>query len=66
MCTNKDTPEKTIHVKFLSPSCCVTYKMTTRQLNIKDSSYHFYNDLINVLNFEASNSKLDEKNIERH
>ena len=35
--------------------------MTTRQLNIKDGTYYFYNDLINVLNFEASNLKLDKK-----
>ena len=41
-------------------------KMTTRQLNIKNRSYHFYKDLINVLNFEASNLKLDKKNMERH
>ena len=35
--------------------------MTTRQLNIKDRSYYFYNDLINVLNFEASSFKIDKK-----
>ena len=35
--------------------------MTARQLNIKNRSYYFYNDLI-VLNFEASNFKLDKKN----
>ena len=34
--------------------------MTTRQLNIKNRTYYFYNDLINVLNFEASNLKLDK------
>ena len=38
-----------------------TYKMTTRQSNIKDRTYYFYNDLINVLNFEANNLKLDKK-----
>ena len=38
-----------------------TYKMTTRQLNIKNRSYYFYNDLINVLNFEASKLELDKK-----
>ena len=36
--------------------------MTTRQLSIKNRSYYFYNDLINVLNFEAKNLKLDKKN----
>ena len=35
--------------------------MTTRQLNIKNRTYYFYNDLINVLSFEASNLKLDKK-----
>ena len=35
--------------------------MTKRQLNIKDRTYYFYNDLINVLNVEASNLKLDKK-----
>ena len=38
--------------------------MTTRQLNIKDRTYYFYNDLINVLNFEANNLKLDKKSWE--
>ena len=35
--------------------------MSTRQLNIKNRIYYFYNDLNNVLNFEASNLKLDKK-----
>ena len=37
------------------------YKMTIRQLNIKNRINYFYNDLINVINFEASNLKLDKK-----
>ena len=35
--------------------------MPKRQLNLENRSYYFYNDLINVLNFEASNLKLDKK-----
>ena len=35
--------------------------MTTRQLSIKNRTYYFYNDLINVLNFEANNLKIDKK-----
>ena len=35
--------------------------MTTRQLNIKNGTHYFYNDLINVLNFEASSLKLGRK-----
>ena len=35
--------------------------MTTRQLNIKNRTYYFYNDLINILNFEVSNLKLDKR-----
>ena len=37
------------------------YKVITKKLNIKNRTYYFYNDLINVLNFEASNLKLDKK-----
>ena len=36
--------------------------MTTRQLNIKNRTYYYYNVLINVLKFEAGNLKLDKKN----
>ena len=35
--------------------------MTKRQLNIKNRTYHFYNNLVNVLNFEASSLKLGQK-----
>ena len=33
--------------------------MAVRQLNIKNRAYYFYNDLINALNFEPNNLKLD-------
>ena len=36
-------------------------KVKTRQLSIKNRSYYFYNDLINLSNFEGSNLKLDKK-----
>ena len=35
--------------------------MTAKQLNIKNRTYYFYNDLINALNFEPINLKLDKK-----
>ena len=35
--------------------------MTTQQLNIKNRTYYFYNDLTNITNFETSNLKLDKK-----
>ena len=35
--------------------------MTAKQLNIKNRTYYFYNDLINVLNFRPINLKLDKK-----
>ena len=37
--------------------------MTTKQLDIKTRTYYFYNDLINLSNFEASNLKLDKKKV---
>ena len=39
--------------------------MATRQLNIKNRSYYFYNDLINILNFESNNLKLDKNELIR-
>ena len=35
--------------------------MAVKQLNIKNRTYYFYNNLINVLNFEPNNLKLDKK-----
>ena len=35
--------------------------MTAKQLNIKNRTYYFYNDLINALNFKLINLKLDKK-----
>ena len=35
--------------------------MTTKQLNIKDRSYYFYNDLINLWDFNKQNLKVDKK-----
>ena len=35
--------------------------MRTKQLNIKNRTYHFYNDLINILGFEENSLKLDKK-----
>ena len=35
--------------------------MAVKQLNIKNRTYSFYNDLINALNFEPNNLKLDKK-----
>ena len=35
--------------------------MAVKQLNIKNRTYYFYNDLINALHFEPNNLKLDKK-----
>ena len=35
--------------------------MTTKQLDIKNKSYYFYNVLNNLLNFSMINLKLDKK-----
>ena len=35
--------------------------MTTKQLDIKNNSYYFYNDLINLSNFSMNNLNLDKK-----
>ena len=35
--------------------------MRTKQLNIKNKTYYFYNDLINLSNFSMNDLKLDKK-----
>ena len=35
--------------------------MAVKELNIKNRTYYFYNDLINALHFESDNLKLDKK-----
>ena len=35
--------------------------MAVRELNIKNRSYYFFNDLIDILNFESINLKLDKQ-----
>ena len=37
--------------------------MAIRQLNIKGKTYYFYNDLINIKNFNINNLKLDKKDV---
>ena len=37
--------------------------MAIRQLNIKGRPYYFYNDLINIKNFNINNLKLDKKGV---
>ena len=35
--------------------------VTTKQLNIKNRTYYFYNDLINIKDFDPTLLKLDKK-----
>ena len=37
--------------------------MTKRKVNVKNRSSYFYNDLINILSFEASNLKIRQKEL---
>ena len=37
--------------------------MTIRQLNIEGRTYYFYNDFINIKNFNSNNLKLDKKSV---
>ena len=34
-----------------------------RQINIKNQTYYFYNDIINLDEFDGSKIKVDQKNI---
>ena len=35
---------------------------TTKQINIKNGTYYFYNDVIDIENFDARILKIDKKN----
>ena len=37
--------------------------MTTKHLDIKNKTFYFYNDLINLSNFSMNNLKLDKKTL---
>ena len=37
--------------------------MAIRQLNIKSKTYYYYNDLINIKNFNNNKLKLDKKGV---
>ena len=37
--------------------------MAIRQLNIEGTTYHFYNDLVNIKNFNINNLKVDKKGV---
>ena len=38
--------------------------LTTKQMNIKNRTYYFYNDLINIKHFDPNLLKLDKKSFE--
>ena len=37
-----------------------------KQINIKSQTYYFYNDIIDLKNFNASLLKIDKKLIQKH
>ena len=37
--------------------------MTTKQLNLKHTTCYFYNDLINIKNFDHNNLRLDKQSV---
>ena len=39
----------------------LTYKITVRQMNIKNRTYSFYNDLINMKDFDKRLLRLDKR-----
>ena len=48
--------------KYLSYKINYTYKMgIIKQINIKDLTYYFYNDIIELENFDSNLLKIDKK-----
>ena len=43
-------------------SCFATYEMgTVKQINIKNRTYYFYNDIFDIENFESDLLEIDKK-----
>ena len=36
-----------------------------KEINIKERTYYFYNDIIDIETFDSKNLKLDKKNVQR-
>ena len=39
---------------------------TVKQINIKNRTYYFYNDIINLKNFDSKLLKIDKKSYKEH
>ena len=39
---------------------------TTKQINIKNRTYYFYDDIIDIENFDSNLLKIRQKTIQRH
>ena len=51
-----------IIVKKIKILCVQLYKLdTAKQINIKNRTYYFYNDIIDLENFDAGLLKIDKK-----
>ena len=40
--------------------------VTTKELNIRNRTYYFYDDLINIKDFDPKLLKLDKKSFKKH
>ena len=49
-------------IMFINQKIIRTYKMgITKQINIKNQTYYFYNDIAELENFDSSLLKIDKK-----
>ena len=55
----KRLPEK---VLFFKQQFTKHIKMTVKSINIKNKTYYFFNDMINIKNFDSNLFKIDKKN----
>ena len=51
-----------MYALLIIKNICHTYKMKiTKQMNIKDRTYYFYNDIIDLEHFNSDMLKIDRK-----
>ena len=47
--------------KFQINECIIKISNKVKDIDIKNRTYYFFNDIINIKNFDPNNIKIDEK-----
>ena len=60
--TSRYDKETTSRYNWLLNNKLLIYMANIRQINIKNRTYYFFHDMINIENFDSNLPKIDKKN----